>query len=268
MAVSFRGTASSLNIFGNDATTQNLFCIENGIASRVNVIIRRLTFGADALAVLTSVMNVVKTCRATGVSGGVILEKAPFVSTETSDPAVVIRAMANETAPITATAGDTLWTQFAGRMHTAVEQQQPEVDSERTRARSAIPVMNHGTADLVIRPGQALLVRVVAATAASNAQNSMQYAVRCSWEEDEIATFAISGTVTLSGSPVSGAIVTVVEADDTSMTNAVLRETIVTPAGGTWSSDIRTGKVGAAFVQYENGGTLYTAPGSPYLEAP
>ena len=44
-----------------------------------------------------------------------------------------------------------------------------------------------------------------------------------------------------------------------------MRETIVTPAGGTWASTIRTGKVGSAFVQYESGGTKYTAPGSPYL---
>ena len=268
MAVSFRGTASTLNIFGNDATTQNLFVVENGIASRVNVIIRSLEFSADSLVALTSVQNVLKTCRATGVSGGLELEKTKFVTTQTSDPAVVIRAMANETAPITATAGDTMWTQFAARMHSAVEQQQPGTDSERRTIRSLTPWMDHLVTDLVIQPGEAILVRVVANTAASNAQNSMQYAVRCSWEEDQIATFAISGTVTLSGSPVSGAIVTVIEADDTSMTNAVLRETIVTPAGGTWASNIRTGKVAAAFVQYEAGGTLYTAPGSPYLEAP
>ena len=85
------------------------------------------------------------------------------------------------------------------------------------------------------------------------------------WEEDPIATFAISGTVTLSAVPVSGAIVTVVEADDTDMTNAHVREVITTGAGGTWASTIRTGKVGAAFVQYESGGTKYTAPGIPYL---
>ena len=115
MAVSFRGTASTLNIFGNDATTQNLFVVENGIASRVNVIIRSLEFSADSLVALTSVQNVLKTCRATGVSGGLELEKTKFVTTQTSDPAVVIRAMANETAPITATAGDTMWTQFAAR---------------------------------------------------------------------------------------------------------------------------------------------------------
>lgn len=265
MAVSFRGTCSTLTIFGNDATTQNLFVIENGIASRVNIIVRRLTFGADALVALASVMNVLKTSRATSVSGGVILEKPKFVGTQTSDPAVVFRAPANETAPITATAGDTLWTQFANRLHSAVEQQRLEDDSERIKTRNLLPFMEHGVGELTIRPGESVLVRVVAATAASNARNSMNYAVRCSWEEDEIATFAISGTVTLSGSPVSGAIVTVVEADDIDMTNAVLRQVITTGAGGTWASSIRTGKVGAAFVQYENGGTYYTAPGSPFL---
>lgn len=64
-----------------------------------------------------------------------------------------------------------------------------------------------------------------------------------------------------------GAIVTVIEADDINMTNAILVETITTGAGGTWASNIRTGKVAAAFVQYETGGTYYTAHGSPYLQA-
>ena len=86
------------------------------------------------------------------------------------------------------------------------------------------------------------------------------------WEEDALSTFAISGTVTLSAVPVSGARVVVVEADDQLMTNAVLVEIITTPAGGTWASSIKTGKVGAAFVQYTSGGTYYTAYGSPYLE--
>lgn len=266
MAISFRGTAQSLNIFGNDATTQNLFVIENGIESRVNVIVRRLTFGSDSLVALASVMNMLKVSRCTGVSGGVTLDKPKFNGTQTSDPAVVFRAQANETSPITATPGDVLWTQFCGRMHTAVEQQRAEDDSERLKERNLLPLVAKDTADFTLLPGQSLLVRVHANTAASNALNSMNYVVRCSWEEDEIATYAISGTVTLSSSPVSGAIVTVIEADDISMTNPVLREVITTGAGGTWASNIRVGKVAAAFVQYESGGTYYTAPGSPYLQ--
>jgi hypothetical protein len=266
MTIVFRGTAESLGIVGNDATTQNLFVIENGYKSRVNVIVRHLTFGCDSLAALTTVQNMVRISRCTAVSGGVTLVKAPFVTTETSDSNVVIRAQANETALITATAGDTLWAQMAGRMHTAVEQQQPEVDSERTRFRSLLPNTEHTFLDFVIRPGEALLVKVFANTAASNAQTSTNWAIRCMWEEDSITTFAISGTVTLSGSPLDGAKVMVVEADDTSLTNAHLYEVKTTAGGGLWSSTIRTGKVGAAFVQYENGGTYYTAPGSPFLQ--
>jgi len=71
--------------------------------------------------------------------------------------------------------------------------------------------------------------------------------------------------VTLGGSPVSGAKVMVMESDNVAGTNMFLREVITTPAGGTWASSILTGKVGSAFVQYEAGGTYYTAPGSPYL---
>jgi len=265
MAVVFRGTAQSLTIVGNDEVAQNLFVIENGFKSRVNVIIRRLTFGLDSLVVLTSVQNVLKVSRCTAVSGGVILDKAKFVNTETSDSNVVIRAQANETARITATAGDTMWTQFGARMHTAVEQQQPEIDSSRFSFRNLIPQSALATTDLVLRPGNALLVKVIASAAASNAQISTNYAVRCMWEEDSITTFAISGTVTLGGSPVDGAKVMVIEADDAALTNAHLYEVKTTAGGGLWASTIRTGKVGAAFVQYQNGGTYYTAPGSPYL---
>lgn len=265
MAVTFRGTAQSLSIVGNDAVSQNLFVIENGYKSRVNVIVRRLTFGFDALVALTSVMNVVKASRCTAVSGGVILDKAKFVGTETSDANVVLRAQANETALITATAGDTLWTQLSGRMHTAVEQQRPEEDSEFIFQRNLLPQLVSAVGDFVLRPGEALLVKIIAGTAASNAQNSTNYTVRCAWEEQSITTFAISGTVILSGSPVDGAKVMILEADDASLTNAHLYEVKTTAGGGLWASTIRTGKVGAAFVQYESGGTYYTAPGSPFL---
>lgn len=265
MAITFRGDAVSLSIVGNDAVAQNLFVIENGYKSRVNVIIHRLTFGCDSLVALASVQNVVKTSRCTSVSGGVVLPKTKFDSTQTSDANVVIRAMMNEDAPITATAGDTLWTQLATRMHTAVEQQQPETDSEKVKQRNLLPQLTDNVADFILRPGESLLVKVIAATAASNAQNSTNYVVRCQWDEESVTTFAISGTVTLSGSPVDGAKVMILEADDASLTNAYLHEVKTTAGGGLWASTIRTGKVGAAFVQYESGGTYYTAPGSPFL---
>ncbi len=263
MAVTFTGGCATPLFFGNDATTQHIFAIENGIASRVNMIVRDIDVEVDTIAALTAVMPLIKVSRGTSISGGITVPKATFTSLQTSDPAITFRSPMWEGAPITATPGTTLWQLFTRRAHTVVEQF--IAPSYLNGAMAILPEIAY-TKNVVLRPGQSLLVSIVAAAGTSNAALTNMTNLTCTWEEDTIATFAISGTVTLSGSPVSGAIVTVIEADDISMTNAVLRDTIVTGAGGTWASTIRTGKVGAAFVQYENAGTLYTAPGSPYLE--
>lgn len=259
MPVIFTGGVQVPVVFGNGATIQHLFAVENGIASRVDILVRRLTVRNDTIAVLTSVMPQVKVSRGTNISGGIMLAKETFDTLQGSSSFVNFRSAMGEGSHITATQGDTIWQQYVTRMHTVVEQVLDNEDSLLPR------LVVEDAFNLRLRPGQSLLATVVGATAASNATITNNWMIGCTWEEDEIATFAISGTVTLSGSPVSGAIVTVIEADDIDMTNAVLRETIVTPAGGTWASSIRTGKVGAAFVQYRVGATYYTAPGSPYL---
>lgn len=257
MAVTFRGGVQIPAMIGKDSAAQHLFALENRIGSRVDVNVRRITVQNDPIAALTSVMPQVKASRGVNISGGILLDKSTFTTTQTSDPFVNLRSALGEGSHITATPGDTIWQQYATRLHTAAEQ-------VLATDESALPRLVD-TRDFKLRPGESLLLTVVGATAASNAALTNNWLVDCHWEEDAKATFAISGTVTLSGSPVSGAIVTVIEADDADMTNAVLRETIVTGAGGTWASSILTGKVGAAFVQYESGGTKYTAPGSPYL---
>lgn len=244
-------------VFGNDAVTQHIFALENQIGSRVDVNVRRLVVQNDPQTALASVMPQVKVSRGVNISGGILLDKAKLRTTETSDPFVKIRSALGEGSPITATQGDTVWQQYTSRLHTAVEQ--VIVSDEPLLPRLV------DTFDFKLKPGESLLATVISATAASNPALSHNWLVDCIWEEDAKATFAISGTVTLSGSPVAGAIVSVIEADDVSMTNPVLIKTIVTGAGGTWAADILTGKVGAAFVQYESGGTKYTAPGSPYL---
>ena len=244
-------------VFGNDAVTQHIFALENQIGSRVDVNVRRLTVQNDPLTALASVMPQVKVSRGVNISGGILLDKAKLRTTETSDPFVKIRSALGEGSPITATQGNTVWQQYTSRLHTAVEQVIASDDPLLPRLVD--------TFDFKLKPGESLLATVISATAASNPALSRNWLVDCIWEEDAKATFAISGTVTLSGSPVAGAIVSVIEADDVSMTNPVLIKTIVTGAGGTWAADILTGKVGAAFVQYESGGTKYTAPGSPYL---
>jgi hypothetical protein len=262
MAVTFRGTANTYITLGNDATTQNLFVIENGYQSRVNVNIRELHFLNDAIVVLTAVSPLIKVSRGSAISGGQILEKSTYDTTQTSDANVVIRTPLLNGARITATPGNIIWEQFCTRQHTAVGQNYM-IDYDLL----PMKIIKETGKEFKLRPGEALLVALVAADASSNLVTINNYAFTCTWEEDAIATFAISGTVTLSAVPVEGARVVVVEMDDVLGTNAHLREVILTPAGGTWASTIRTGKVGAAFVQYKNGAIYYTAPGSPYLSA-
>lgn len=259
MAVTFTGGVQVPIVFGNDATTQNLLTIEDQIGSRVDVHVRRLAIQMNPITALTSVMPQVKVARATSISGGVLLDKSKFDTTKTSDPFVVVRSAMGEGCAIAATAGDTVWQQYVSRLHTAVEQ----VLGNDENLLPAL-VANNGS-EFVLHPGESLLARVVGSAVASNPATGNNWSAGIIIEENELSTFAISGTVTLSGSPVSGARVMVMEADDTAGTNMFLREVLTTGAGGTWSSSILTGKVGSAFVQYTSGGTYYTAPGSPYL---
>lgn len=257
MAFSFNGAAPGLIALGNDATTQNIYALTNKVGSRVNVYIRNAKVDLDPIAALATVTPVVKISRATAISGGAILSSSAYDTTQSSSSSVEIRTPVLDGFPITATPGNTIWQKYCGRMHTAVEQVlyfDQKILPKLVKSQS-----------FIVRPGESVLFQVVGAATTSNARLANYWYVNCQWEEDPISTFAISGTVTLSGSPVSGAIITVIEADDESMTNPVLVEKIVTGGGGTWASTIKTGKVGAAFVQYKSGATYYTAPGSPYL---
>ncbi len=260
MAVSFTGGAQFPAVLGNNATIQHIFALENQIGSRVDVNVRRLTVQNDPQIALTAVMPQVKVSRGVNISGGIILDKTAFLTTQTSDPKVQLRSALAEGAKIAATQGDTVWQQYTSRLHTAAEQVLVTDESLLPR------LVDSAAFDFKLRPGENMLVTVVGAVGTSNPALSHNWLMNCIWEEDTRPTFAISGVVTLSGSPVTGAIVTIIEADDLDMTNPVLREKIVTPPGGAWASTISTGKVGAAFVQYRVGATYYTAPGSPYLQ--
>lgn len=259
MAISFVGGVQVPISLGKDALVQNLFTLSNKIGSRVDVNVRRLLIEVDPVTALTSVMPQVKVCRATAISGGIILDKGKLNTAQTSSEFVEFRSTLAEGAPITATAGDTVWQQYTSRMHTLAEQ-------VLTAQNSVLPALVEDSGkEFKLRPGESLLVYIVGSAVTSNPAIGNNWCVNCAWEEDEKSTFAISGTVTLSAVPVAGARVIVMESDDVAGTNMFLRETIVTGAGGTWASSITTGKVGAAFVQYKSGATYYTAPGSPYL---
>jgi hypothetical protein len=261
MAITFRGTVLTPIKIGNSNTTQNLFVFENGISSRVNVNIRRLSLQLDSIVAYTAVQPLVKLSRISSASNGVFLSKEnDFDTSQSSDPGVRIRGALLDGPSISATEGTTIWQQYCFRMHTLVGQ----VLGDDRNILTAL--VDDTGKEFKIRPGEMVLIQVVSAAAAANAINMTNWIINCAWEEDEITTFAISGVVSLNSTPIVGAKVIVVEARDHTLTDAILREVVTTTSGGAWSSTIRTGWVGGAFVQYDNSGTLYTAPGSPFLE--
>ena len=91
MAVTFHGGVQVPTVIGNDAVTQHLFVLENQIGSRVDVNVQRLSVQNCPLAALTSVMPQVKVSRGVNISGGILLDKATLITTQTSDPYVKIR---------------------------------------------------------------------------------------------------------------------------------------------------------------------------------
>ena len=260
MAITYYGTISCFPILGNDQLTQNLMTLENGTGSRVNVRLRRFSVQNDPVTTLTSVKPLIYSTRiaAGAVTGGIILTKGVFDTTLTSDSNVVIRAAISTTSPITATPSSRLWETYTLRLHSAIQKVIAEDENMIPRLTETNPI--------IIRPGEGILIALKGAATASNNALANNWACQCMWEEDSIGTFAISGTVTLGGVPVDGAKIIVIEADDESGTNGRLVEITTSNAIGQWSSAITSGRVGAAFVQYVNGGVYYTAPGSPFLE--
>jgi len=259
VAITFTGSSSGLIALGNGLTTQNLFLIENRRGSRVNVNVRRFALQLDGVATLTAVMPIVRMSRASSVAAGAIYPKSPLNTAQTSNPYVVLSAPVMDLFPVTATANTTIWQQYLGRMVSGAEQMLG-IDG------NALPMMVEQTGkEFKLRPGESMVAQAVAAVGTSNAATMNNWFVQCVWEEDDIGTFSIAGQVTLSAVAVSGAKVIVVEADDISMTNPIFVGVQTTDGSGNWSAAITTGRVGAAFVQYQSGGVYYTAPGSPFL---
>lgn len=261
MAITFHGSIATFIALGNDQTKQNLLVIQNDYGSRHNVNIRRLLFQLDTINVLTTVMPQVKASRMSVMStGGIELPKSAIIDTnETSDPYISIFQTEYPGTNIVGTEGQPVWQQMGSRMHTGFSQIIGDDNSQLPQLIEDQPFILH--------PGENLLIQVVGATAPSNASITNNWWLQVMWEEDSLPVFNISGTVTLAASPVSGARVMVMEADDEVMTNARLVEVKSTDAFGAWSSTIRSGCVGSAFVQYVSGGNYYTAPGNPYLES-
>jgi hypothetical protein len=246
--------------------TQGIMSISNKYTSNSFVYIRRLIVQVDCTAVYTAVMPQVVTskCIMGTPPGGTVLTPVKFDTSANPEATIEVRGDASADGTNSATslfAGTQMfpavYQQFTMRMHTAVGQMIGAIDNP------ILPNLIMDNNIYTLYPGETLVVQVVAAATAGNPTTNHWW-VEAIWEEP--ATFAISGTVTLSGNPVSGAIVFVLYSDDTSGTNTRLRDVVTTDGSGNWSSSIPTGHVGSAFVQYNNGGTYYTAPGNPFLQ--
>jgi hypothetical protein len=259
------GSAATFRTPGDATLVQNLMAIRNRAVSRSPVYLKRLTMQLDALSALTAVMPQVKVSRFGGkTSGGILLDNADFDTSATPLSTVQVRGAASadgvaSTNPIRAEsrAETGHWQQYAMRLHTTLGQ-------VLAPDNSLLPILIENE-DYVLYPGDSVIVQVMASVTSSN-PTANHWFVQAVWEEPE--TFAISGTVTLDAVPVVGAKIIVVVADDLIATNAELWDVTESVSGGAWSSTVPVGKVGAAFVQHRVDPTLYTAPGSPFLQGP
>jgi hypothetical protein len=172
-------SAATFRTIGSAATPQVLFTIEN-IDSTKLVYIRRLVIQMDATAVLTAVMPLAKTARATGVpTGGTTLNKALFDTANSSNLNTIVRGACSSdggalSAP-SATPGNTIWQQYGFRMHTAVGQI-IGIDS------NLLPALVD-TQNFILRQDEAIVVSIIAAAGTSNPATN-HYIVGVVWEEN------------------------------------------------------------------------------------
>ena len=241
------------------------FAVKNNIESGVKVKLKRGVFQRDwgGTTVSTAIMTLVKAYRGAAIEEVVgELDKCAFDTSATaSDPAVEVYAswspdLSNVKALTSSPSGGMIRQSFAPREITAAEQWL----SDDGETMSELFSSN----DFVLYPGEAYIVQLSANNATSEAKDAAWF-YQCVWEEVALTTYTISGNVTLSGTGVVGATVTVLVADDTSLTNAYLLGVVTTTAGGAWSANIPTGKVAYAYGQNFTGGTYYTSPGAPYI---
>lgn len=269
MPYTYKGSAVIQRTLGANATSQDLFAIENRPGSNVLVVVKRIVIQTDFQnTALTTVMPLVASFRGTGplpvTNGGITVPKGTFDSRLTSDPNVVL--WQDFSSDVAAPGGDMVitpgttrhWNQFTSRQHTGAGIVATEDDS-------LLPLLaTSSTYKFYLYPGEYYMSEIRSVNAADNPPTTNWF-IMVAWTEETLPTYTISGTVTLSGVGVVGAKVTVLVGDDTSMTNAYLHSVQTTIAGGAWSAAIPMGKVAYAYAQNYTGGTYYTAPGNPYV---
>jgi hypothetical protein len=167
---------SSYRTAGTAASPQNIFTIENPAASLNNIAVRGLSVATDSTATLTTVAPMIKLSRATGLpTGGTALTAQKYETSSVAAGAICRGGTASDdgvATAITATAiAPALWVQSIDRLNTAVGWiQHPGYN--------LIPDVGTDLRQIILVPGEALLVQGVTAMAATTS-----ILVNCSWIE-------------------------------------------------------------------------------------
>jgi hypothetical protein len=267
MAVTWRGSTVTPPIVGYPTSGEYVFALVNTTRSRSKINVLRFICMGDSVELSTTaghIMPLIKTwrCACTAVTGGVEIRRRPAWDTAIDSPDDGIKLLysgwgvsESNRIDVSARTGPA-WEQFVQRACTTAEQRRTQDNSVLSRLTSV--------EDFSLSPGQALVVSWEHGTAPVG--GSMFFNI--AWEEDQVDTgFAVSGTVTLDSSPVSGATVFIMTDSTVDMTNPELSVTS-TNALGQYTKQVATGTKVAAFVQYKDGTDLYTDEGKPFVEGP
>lgn len=262
MAITFRGSCVTGMFTGTSGSA--VFALYCTPYSKVRLDVLSMTAQLDTVAAMTTtghvaplfmVMKVAGT-----VSGGMLLPaKGTFDTSMTPDPGVEVRQSlgfaGGSGADLTITGTPVAISEGFGTRNTTVYGQQMYVDDW-------CPVKRPANSHLYLNPGEALVVYWRDAVKPAGGEAFFGIV----WEEDSLGTsYSVSGQVTLSGSPVTGAKILLVTDTDRDMP-APKVEVISTDGSGNWSKTLATGIKADAFVQHRSGETLYTAEGKPYLD--
>jgi hypothetical protein len=156
--------ATTFRTLGSAGTPQNLLTIENPAASLVNVVIRDITIMSDSTAaLLTLAPQSILSKPAVLPTGGTVLTSVKYRSSYAAAVAIARGATASDggvATAITATAGTSIWQQYLDRQATNVGL----VAHPNYRM---IPDVGADLRQLILVPGESVLVQLVGAAAAT-----------------------------------------------------------------------------------------------------
>jgi len=267
MSITWRGsTVTPYLLAGNNVY---FFALVNSFRSRCNVRILRMVAQIDNLdsavaAVANAIVPLFRTvrCLAVNVSGGAHVEARTAWDSNLNAPDAGVLVLFNSmlagdpSTELTVTPGATLWQQFTSRL--------ANPSGQVVTVDFSLLARGNGLSEFVLRPGEAIAVEWINAVFPTGGIAFVEVA----WEEDQVDVgYTISGAVTLSGVPVTGAKVILLTDSNQDMPNPQI-EVLTTPASGAWSKTLASAVKTSVFIQHDDGTLKYTDEGKPFMEKP